>query len=280
MKQNLQLRYACHPDDFKRYDTERLRKDFVIRKIMVKDQINMVYSMYDRYIAGGAVPVTENLKLKTEDALKADYFLERRELGIINVGGDGEVMVGKKTYKLGFKDALFVGRGNKKVVFKSKSSKKPAHFYFNSAPAHKAFPTKFISKDEAEVVELGALETSNRRTIYKLIVNSVVETSQLQMGLTELHKGSVWNTMPAHTHNRRMEIYFYFNLPKDQSVCHFMGKPQETRPLWLQNEEAAISPPWSIHAGSGTTNYTFIWGMCGENLDYGDMDAVKITDLR
>ncbi|HFA51312.1 MAG TPA: 5-dehydro-4-deoxy-D-glucuronate isomerase [Bacteroidetes bacterium] len=280
MKQNFELRHAVHPDDFKSYGTQKLRDHFAVTKLMVKNQVNMVYTMYDRYICGGAVPVGGPLNLKTVDALKADYFLERRELGIINVGGKGSVEVDGKKYALGNMDALYVGRGNKKIVFKSRAKKQPAKFYFNSAPAHHAYPSKLIKKTDADVVKLGSLETSNARTIYKLIVNSVVKTCQLQMGLTELEKGSVWNTMPAHTHNRRMEIYFYFNLPKGQSACHFMGQPQETRHLFLQNEEAAISPPWSIHAGSGTSNYAFIWGMCGENLDYGDMDMVSIPDLR
>ena len=280
MKQNFELRHACHPEDFKQYDTIRLRNDFIIQSLMVNDEINLTYTLYDRYIAGGAVPYKEALTLQNEPELRADYFLERREMGIINVGGSGAIEVDGTTYQLGFRDALYIGKGNKNIVFKSDSADHPARFYINSAPAHKVCANKLITMADAEVVEMGALETSNARTIYKLIVNSIVETCQLQMGMTQLKNGSVWNTMPAHTHNRRMEIYFYFEVPEGQSVCHFMGEPQHTRHLWLQNEHAAISPPWSIHAGSGTSNYTFIWGMCGENLDYGDMDKVAITDLK
>lgn len=280
MTQNFELRHACHPEDFKSYGTAKIDDNFAIRKLMVSDEINMIYTMYDRYIGGGAVPVEESLELQNESELKASYFLERRELGIVNVGHTGSVEVDGQTYKLNNKEALYVGRGSKSVVFKSDDKTQPAKFYFNSAPAHKAFPTKLVTREEAEVVELGALETSNARTIYKLIVNSVVETCQLQMGMTELKKGSVWNTIPAHTHNRRMEIYFYFDLPEEQAVSHFMGEADETRHVWLHNEQAIISPPWSIHAGSGTSNYIFVWGMCGENLDYGDMDKLSIKDLK
>lgn len=280
MSQHYELRYATHPQDAKNYDTKRLREEFAIPKVMKADEINMVYSLFDRYIAGGAVPKKTSLTLKTIDPLKANYFLERRELGIINVGNTGTVSVDGKKYTLKYKEALYVGRGNKKIVFSSKNSKKPAKFYFNSAPAHKSYPTKLVTLKEAEIVQLGSLETSNARQINKLLVNSVVETCQLQMGMTELQNGSVWNTMPSHVHNRRMEVYFYFEVPKNQSICHLMGEPQETRHIWLQNEQAVISPSWSIHAAAGTSNYIFIWGMAGENLDYGDMDGVKIPDLR
>ena len=272
--------YATNPRDFKAYDTQRLREDFLLTPIMENGTIQLSYLHYDRFIAGGAVPTDKPLKLETIDPLKAGYFLERRELGIINIGGTGTVSVDGTDYELGYREALYVGRGNKEVVFKSSDAAKPAHFYLNSTPAHHAYPTKKITEADAEVVELGALETANHRVIRKLIVNSVVEVCQLQMGMTQLKTGSVWNTMPAHTHDRRMEVYLYFELPEDQAACHFLGEPTETRHLWLKNEEAAISPPWSIHAGSGTTNYTFIWGMAGENLDYGDMDKCAITDLK
>jgi 4-deoxy-L-threo-5-hexosulose-uronate ketol-isomerase len=218
--------------------------------------------------------------LETFAPLKSDYFLERRELGIINVGGSGSVSVDGKKYNLDYKEALYVGRENKEVIFNSDDATNPAKFYLNSTPAHKVFPTKKISLEDAEVVELGSMETANARTIRKLIVNSIVETCQVQMGMTELKSGSVWNTMPAHVHDRRMEVYFYFEVPEDQAVCHFMGEPQETRHIWVANNEAVISPPWSIHSGSGTSNYTFIWGMAGENLDYGDMDFCKINELK
>ncbi|MBL4746379.1 MAG: 5-dehydro-4-deoxy-D-glucuronate isomerase [Flavobacteriaceae bacterium] len=280
MENQFQTRYASSPSEVKTFDTERLRSEFLVQNIMQEDTLNFVYSHYDRYITGGVSPVTKNVELTSFDPLKADYFLERRELGVINVGGKGSVIVDGTTYELEYKEALYIGRGNKSVTFCSADAKNPAKFYLNSTNAHKTFPTKKITKDDAEVVEMGSMETSNARTINKLIVNSVVETCQLQMGMTELKAGSVWNTMPAHVHDRRMEVYFYFEIPENQAVCHFMGQPDETRHIWLQNNEAVISPPWSIHSGAGTSNYIFIWGMAGENLDYGDMDICNITDLK
>ena len=273
---NYEVRYGTNPNDFKTYDTQRIRKDFLVPNLMETDKVNMVYTHYDRYIAGGAIPKSGPLYLEAIDPLKAEYFLERRELGIINVGEEGVVEVDGSSYSLGFKEALYVGKGAKEVIFSGENAK----FYFNSAPAHHAYPTKLITQNDAEVVELGGLKTSNARTIRKLIVNSVVETCQLQMGMTELKEGSVWNTMPAHTHDRRMEIYFYFELPEDQAVCHFMGQKDETRCVWMGNENAVISPPWSMHCGAGTCNYTFIWGMCGENLDYGDMDGFQPFEMK
>ncbi len=280
MSMKYELRFASHPMDVKSYDTERLRSEFLISPVMVDDTINLVYSLFDRFIAGGAVPKSKELKLETIDPLKADFFLERRELGVINVGGAGSIVVEGKEYSLMKKDAIYIGRGNKEVIFKSDDYSNPAHFYINSAPAHATYPTKLITKDDADIVELGTMEESNARTIYKLIVNTVVDVCQLQMGMTELKPGSVWNTMPAHSHNRRMEVYFYFDIPEGNAVSHFMGDPKETRHIWLHNEEAAISPSWSIHSGAGTSNYIFIWGMAGENLDYGDMDKVTIKDLK
>ena len=206
--------------------------------------------------------------------------MQRRELGIINVGERGTVTVEGVDYILEHKEALYVGQGNKDVIFKSASAEKPAKFYLNSTPAHRAFPTKKISTNDLEVIELGATETANARTLRKYIVNTVVDVCQLQMGMTTLKPGSSWNTMPAHTHDRRMEVYFYFEIPEDQAVCHFMGQPQETRHIWMASDQAVISPPWSIHSGSGTSSYTFIWGMAGENLDYGDMDHCKINELK
>lgn len=273
-------RYASSPEAVKKYDTQQLREEFLIDDLMQEDEVVLVYSHYDRYIAGSAVPVKGDLVLETIDPLKAPYFLERRELGIINVGGSGSVVVEGTTYELGFKDALYIGAGNKEVVFKSDDSSTPAKFYLNSAPAHTAYPTKKVSLAEANKLQLGTMETANHRTVNQMIIGSVVTTCQLQMGMTELKPGSVWNTMPAHVHDRRMEVYFYLDIPQDQAVCHFMGQPQETRHIWMNNHQAVISPPWSIHSGSGTSNYTFIWGMAGENLDYGDMDVCKITDLR
>jgi len=280
MSKNYKVRYASSPKEVKKMNTKQLRNEFLIKKVMNKDAIKWTYSHYDRYITGGVVPVKKTVLLEAIDPLKADYFLERRELGIINVGQKGKVNVDGTEYTLEYKEALYVGRGAKEVTFTSNDTKNPAHFYLNSTPAHKAFPTKKISQDDAEIVELGSLETANARTIRKLIVNSIVETCQLQMGMTELKVGSVWNTMPAHSHDRRMEVYFYFEIPEEQAVSHFMGEPQETRHIWMKNEQAVISPPWSIHSGSGTSNYVFIWGMAGENLDYGDMDHCKITELR
>ncbi|WP_348823044.1 5-dehydro-4-deoxy-D-glucuronate isomerase [Flavobacterium aestuarii] len=273
------FRYASNPEAVKHYDTKQLRDEFLIDNLMQEDEIVLTYSHYDRYIAGSAVPV-KDLILETIDPLKAGYFLERREMGIINVGGNGSVVVEGTVYELGFKDALYIGSGNKEVIFKSADSKNPAKFYINSAPAHTSYPTKKVSLAEAKKLELGTMETANHRTVNQMIIGGVVTTCQLQMGMTELRPGSVWNTMPAHVHDRRMEVYFYLDIPENQAVCHFMGQPQETRHIWMNNHQAVISPPWSIHSGSGTSNYTFIWGMAGENLDYGDMDVCKITDLR
>jgi len=273
-------RFATHPADAKSYDTARLRKEYLISNLMTEDRICLTYSQYDRYIVGGAVPVTGDLKLEPIDPLKAQYFCERRELGIINVGGSGKVTVDGTIYELDFKEALYVGRGSKSVIFSSLNSGSPARFYINSAPAHKEYPVKKVTLNDAEVVEAGTMGESNARTINKLLVNSVVQTCQLQMGMTELKPGSVWNTMPAHTHSRRMEAYFYFQVPEGQSICHFMGDPKETRHIWMQNEEAVLSPTWSIHSAAGTSNYIFIWGMAGENLNYGDMDVVKPNELR
>ncbi|MBP4136991.1 5-dehydro-4-deoxy-D-glucuronate isomerase [Flavobacterium geliluteum] len=272
-------RYASSPEAVKKYDTQELRNEFLIDDLMQADEIVLTYSHYDRYVAGSAVPVND-LKLETIDPLKANYFLERREMGIINVGGSGSVVVEGTSYPLDFKDALYIGSGNKEVVFKSNDSKNPAKFYINSAPAHTSYPTVKVSLTEANKLQLGAMETANHRTVNQMIIGGVVTTCQLQMGMTELRPGSVWNTMPAHVHDRRMEVYFYLDIPENQAVCHFMGQPQETRHIWMNNHQAVISPPWSIHSGSGTSNYTFIWGMAGENLDYGDMDVCKINELR
>jgi len=280
METKYELRYANHPEDFRRYDTNKIREEFLVSNIMEKDEINLVYSFNDRFIVGGAVPETKELSLDSIDPLKSESFLDRRELGVINVGGKGTVIVDDEEYSLDYKEALYVGAGNKKVSFKSESKTEPAHFYLNSTPAHKSYPNKKVGIADAEKVELGSLESSNARKINKLLVNSIVETCQLQMGMTELQTGSVWNTMPPHVHSRRMEAYFYFEVPSDQAVCHFMGEPDETRHVWMKNEEAVISPPWSIHSAAGTSNYIFIWGMAGENLDYGDMDHVSINEIR
>ena len=277
---NFTTRYAASPKDVKNYNTTRLREEFLVNNLMIPNVINLVYSHYDRFITGSAVPTNDSLKLKTINPLKSENFLDRRELGIINVGEKGTVIVDGTSYILEHKEALYVGKGNKDVTFSSASSENPALFYLNSTPAHKAFPNKKIGKDDVEVIELGAPETANARTLRKYIVNSVVDVCQLQMGMTTIKPGSSWNTMPAHVHDRRMEVYFYFEVPADQAVCHFMGEPTETRHIWMGNNEAVISPPWSIHSGSGTSSYSFIWGMAGENLDYGDMDHCKINELK
>jgi len=280
MSTHYEVRYATNPTDFKSYDTDRLRNDFLIEDMFEGGKINWVYTHYDRYMAGSAVPANKQLILESIDPLKSENFLDRRELGIINVGGSGNIYVDGKTYNLDYKDALYVGKNTKEVIFESKDTNKPAMFYLNSAPAHHAFPTQSVTKEQANTLELGTAETANARTVYQMILSGVVDTCQLQMGMTELKSGSVWNTMPAHVHDRRMEVYFYFEVPKEQAVCHFMGPIDETRHIWLQNHQAVISPPWSIHSGSGTCNYTFIWGMAGENLDYNDMDKANITDLK
>ena len=276
----VELRYAAHPDDVKNWDTTRLRKEFLIENIFIEDEISLVYSMYDRYIVGGAMPVKNKLLLETTSELKSENFLDRRELGIINVGGDAVVNANGNTYNLGFKEALYLGKDSVNVSFSSVDPGKPARLYLNSAPAHMAYPARKVTRGDAEIVVLGSMETSNHRTLNKLLVNSVIQTCQLQMGMTELKTGSVWNTMPVHTHNRRMEAYFYFELAEKQSICHFMGDPEETRHIWMKNEQAVLSPSWSIHSAAGTSNYTFIWGMAGENLDYSDMDVREPDTLK
>lgn len=278
--QSFSIQYAVSPREFKSMDTDELRESFLMENLFIEDHIKMKYTHYDRVIVGGVLPVNKDLKLETIDPLKSEYFLERREMGIINIGEPGEIIADGKTYSIGNKEALYLGKETKSVLFKAGSTKGQPVFYLNSAPAHKVYPSMKISEADAEKVVIGGLETSNHRQIRKLIVNSVVKTCQLQMGLTELKEGSVWNTFPAHTHDRRMEVYLYFDLPKDQMVCHFIGEPQQTRHIWMKNQQAVLSPPWSIHSGAGTSNYTFIWGMAGENLDYGDMDVVNPSDLK
>lgn len=280
MENHFESRYAVSPVEAKTMDTNTLRSNFLISSIFEADKVNLTLSHFDRYIVGGAMPVNGKLSLPNPDDLKAPYFLHRREIGMINVGGDALITADGVVYNLAYKEALYIGKETAEVFFESADAANPAKLYINSAPAHHKFPTKKVTKAEADIVELGSMETANHRIINKLIVNSVLETCQLQMGMTELKTGSVWNTMPAHTHDRRMEAYFYFEVPEKQSVCHFMGQPQESRHIWMQNEEAVISPNWSIHSGAGTSNYTFIWGMAGENLDYGDMDHCAINDLK
>ena len=280
MSINYRTRYAGHPVDVKTYDTQRLRDEFLVQDLFKPDKIELTYSYYDRFIVGGVMPVSKKLVLETIDPLKAEFFLERRELGIINVGGQAVITADGKTYQLNRKEALYVGKGTKEVVFASAAAADPAKLYINSAPAHKEYPLKKVTLADAIVQDMGSPESSNQRRINKLLVSGVVDTCQLQMGMTEFQAGSVWNTMSAHTHPRRMEAYFYFEVPADQAVCHFMGQPQETRHIWVHNEQAVISPNWSIHAGAGTAKYAFIWGMAGENLDYTDMDIATPDSLK
>lgn len=277
---NYSFRYAANPNDVKSYDTEKLRSEFLIETLFTQDEVNLVYSMYDRLIVGGVMPVNEKVSLETIPYLKSENFLDRREVGIVNVGGKGVVLVDGEIFELDKKEALYVGKGVKEVVFSSKDSSSPALFYLNSAPAHEVFPTKKIGKENAIVIELGDQNNANKRILNKLIVNELVQTNQLQMGLTELLPGNIWNTMPAHTHSRRMEAYFYFDLQEGQTISHFMGEPQQTRHIFMQNNQAVLSPEWSIHSGAGTSNYSFIWGMAGENLDYGDMDICTPNELK
>ena len=287
----MDVRTAASPKDVKHYTTDRLREEFLIQDLFQADKISLVYSHIDRNITGAAVPVNEKLELTAGDELRAEYFLQRREMGLINIGGDGIVTVDGRVYEINARDGMYIGRGSKDISFESKDASNPAKFYLNSCPAHTEYPTVHIKlegepeegvvivKDENKV-EMGTLEDSNHRVINKYIVTGQVQSCQLAMGLTKLLPGSVWNTMPAHTHDRRMEVYLYFDMDDDAFVVHYMGEPQETRHIIMHNEEAVISPSWSIHSGCGSRAYTFIWGMCGENQDYGDMDNIDNKDLR
>lgn len=260
--------------------TEELRGSFLTDKLIQEDAIKLVYTHYDRVIMGGACPVEKRLSLETHPELKAEFFLQRREIGIINVGGKGRVYADGGVYELNKLDCLYAGKGVRELSFESGESGEPAFFFLLSAPAHAVHPVQYLPKEKALPVNTGAPETSNARTIYKYIHAEGIQSCQLVMGLTILKTGSVWNTMPAHTHSRRMEAYFYFDVPEQQRVFHFMGQPQETRHLLAANHQAIVSPPWSIHSGCGTSNYSFIWGMAGENYTYTDMDIVNIPDLR
>ncbi|GIP13388.1 MAG: 5-dehydro-4-deoxy-D-glucuronate isomerase [Paenibacillus macerans] len=277
----MERRYASHPNEVKQFDTARLRQEFLIPRLFTPDKLELVLTHEDRLIVGGAAPVNGEVKLETDlKELGVSYFLERRELGAINVGGPGSIVVDGTEYELDTKDCLYVGKGSREVIFKSKDAAKPAKFYLNSAPAHKEFPTAKTTLDEAESAALGSIENSNERTIHRLIHENGIQSSQLVMGMTQLKTGNMWNTMPAHVHPRRMEAYMYFDLPEDSIVVHLMGAPDETRHIVMRNEQAVISPSWSIHSGVGTSNYTFIWGMAGDNKAYGDMDAVAMKDLK
>ncbi len=278
----MQTRQSIHSDHAKQLDTQGLRREFLVEEIFTPDQLTMTYSHIDRIVFGGLMPVDAPLTFSDElgKAFGVTYFLERRELGLINIGGPGVVIVDGTTYEVANAEALYVGQGARELSFASVSAAQPAKFYYNSAPAHTHYPTRKVTQAQASPATLGDASTSNRRTIYKYLVPDVLPTCQLVMGMTQLEEGSLWNTMPCHTHERRMEVYFYFNMKEDAAVFHMMGKPDETRHLLVHNEQAVISPSWSIHAGVGTQAYTFIWGMVGENQVFGDMDHVAVRDLR
>lgn len=276
----MQQRHASSPKEVSEMNTELLRENFLIEKIFTENEFQIVYTHYDRVMVGGIMPVGKMVNLPVYKELRAEYFLERRELGVINVGGDGEIKVEGKSYLVNKLDCLYIGRGNKKISFKSLDKNNPAKFYLLSAPAHHTYRVQLMKKEKASPLELGAVETANQRTVYKYIHAAGLKSCQLVMGLTVLKTGSVWNTIPTHVHDRRMEAYFYFDVPDNQRVFHFMGQPQQTRHILVANHQALISPPWSIHSGCGTSNYSFIWGMAGENYDYTDMDVIDIKDVR
>ncbi len=276
----MKIYQAISQAEAKTFSTEQLRENFLIETIFKNNEIHFVYTHYDRVVLGGAMPTSDELTLQTYDNLKSDYFLERREIGIINVGGEGSIEVDGESFELSKLDALYIGKGSKSVIFSSNDHNTPAQFFLLSAPAHHVHPTRKMSKEEASPVSLGSVETANERTIYKYIHLGGIQSCQVVMGLTVLKNGSVWNTMPAHVHDRRMEAYLYFDLNPEHRVFHLMGQPQETRHLVVANHQAILSPPWSIHSGAGTSNYSFIWAMAGENLDFTDMDFVQIPALR
>ncbi|WP_281699773.1 5-dehydro-4-deoxy-D-glucuronate isomerase [Cetobacterium somerae] len=276
----LDTRYANHPEDSKHYTTEELRKHYLMETVFVADEVNLIYSHVDRVIAGGVMPVETEVKLEGCKELGSEFFLERRELGLINIGGSGKVILDGVEYKMASKDGLYVGMGVKEITFISDSAENPAKYYVNSAPAHVAYPTVKIDIANANAVHLGDLENSNKRTIFQYVHPAVCKSCQLLMGMTVLDPNNMWNTMPTHTHERRMEVYFYFNMDENTRVFHLMGQPHETRHIVMANEQAVISPSWSIHSGVGTKNYTFIWGMAGENQTFTDMDHIAMDQLR
>lgn len=276
----MEIRFQNSPKEVKGMSTEELRSNFLIQQLMKADALSLVYSHYDRVIVGGVKPVQQKVPLHNEAELRADYFLQRRELGIINLGGQGVVEADGVSYELNKLDALYLGKGTQSVEFASKTKNDPASFFLMSATAHHTYPNTKMTKEEASPVNLGETATANKRTIYKYMHVDGIQSCQLVMGLTVLEKGSVWNSVPPHTHTRRTEVYFYFDLPQQHRVFHLMGEPTETRHLVMANHEAVISPPWSVHCGSGSANYGFIWAMAGENLTFTDMDPVAIADMR
>ena len=276
----MEIRYASNNKDAKNYDTQRLRDEYLIENLFMENEIKLVYSHIDRIIIGGIFPITEKIKLKGGKELGSNFFLERRELGVINIGGPGIIILDNEEFILNNKDAIYIGLGIKEVFFKSLDIKNPAKFYLNSAPAHCKYPTTLITLEKAKKVKMGDTSTSNKRTINQYIHPDICKSCQLVMGMTVLEDGSVWNSMPTHTHDRRMEVYFYFDMNENTRIFHFMGEPNETRHIIMKNEEAVISPSWSIHSGAGTASYTFIWGMAGENQTFTDMDHIEMKDLR
>ena len=276
----MEIRNATNPRDFKHYTTETLREEFLITGLFTADNVKMVYSHIDRIITGGAMPVNKKLTVEAGKELAATYFLERREMGIINVGGPGKITVDGTEYEMKERDGLYIGMGNRDIVMESADAKNPAKFYISSCPAHKSYPNVKIDIAKAKKVPCGSAEDANKRVINQYIHPEVLDTCQLSMGLTNLEPGSVWNTMPSHTHDRRMEVYLYIDMGENDAVFHMMGQPQETRHIIMHNEEAVISPSWSIHSGVGTKNYSFIWAMCGENQEFTDMDGIATKDLR
>lgn len=280
----MDVRYGAHPKDARHYDTQQLRDEFLIEKVFVPEEVTTVYSHIDRVITMGAMPLNEPLHLEKsifpEKDLGVSYFLERRELGIINLGGSGTVVADGDVFKLERLNALYIGKETREVLFSSEDPSHPAKFYMTSAPAHTKFETRLITLEAANKVELGSLEASNKRVIYQLIHPAILETCQLSMGCTLLEPGCVWNSMPCHTHQRRMEVYLYFDVSEDNLVFHYMGEPQELRSIAMHNEQAVLSPSWSVHFGCGTSHYSFVWAMAGENRTFTDMDHIKVTDLR
>lgn len=277
---NMETRYAHNPEGIKRFTTDELRKEFLVESIFKPGDVILTYTHHDRMIFGGVTPTDKELTIKLDKELGVDYFLERRELGIINIGADGYVVLDGEEYEINSRDGLYVGKGTKDILFRSKDASNPAKFYINSVPAHKKYPTVKLDINKMKPLEMGSSKTLNERKIYQYIHPNNCESCQLQMGYTILSEGSAWNTMPAHTHERRMEVYLYFNMEEDTRVFHFMGEPEETRHLVVSNEQAIISPSWSIHTGIATSDYTFIWGMCGENITYDDMDHIEMSRLR
>ncbi len=280
MKDSLKIIHSVHFTDFKNYTTQQIRDNFLVEQIEKKDTIELVYTHYDRMIAGLAKPVSKTLSLSTYENLKSAYFLERRELGVMNVGGDGVVTVDKKKYNINNRDCIYIGKGVKQVSFASRNAKKPALFYLLSAPAHQSFPTTVMTFEQATHLNLGSAATANVRTLSKYIHNDGIQSCQLVMGITQIKDGSVWNSVPPHTHDRRSEIYFYFDLAPENMIFHFMGEPQETRHMLVKNNEAIVSPSWSVHFGCGTGSYSFIWGMAGENKEFTDMDPAPVPSLK